>query len=355
MTKPKKRIAVLVQTVAVLAVLVTLSLCFAGCNGDPIENITPVEFNHDDLGVAPGEAALEGTDRIDQSKILATSAEKTSDEDVKATAAYLFNLANNNLGKVDWYANKATGDGTATIDMGAKASGDMEVREIRIKDGDAMYMETMGQVVDGRMNNGSSADWIISLCRGILDYGNRKYTPDGETFYLQSGGTGVLNESSLDNFYTDEPYIDWSKCDKVETVSTEQFMEQEYYRNHYAETNSSIIEARTLTEASVTHNDDYGFYEIVMVVDVTTDALDLATASTRKSASSDDIVFVYQTITCQVWDCGLFRTYVTDDSWAGTLAGALGGSSVNHWEKYFTYNKENAPGMQIPEGMDWYL
>ena len=131
-------------------------------------------------------------------------------------------------------------------------------------------------------------------------------------------------------------------------------MKQEYYRNNCAETNNSILNADTVTKASVSHNDEYGFYEIELVVDVNSNALELATESTRESADSKDIVFVYQTIKCEIWDCGLFRYYATDDSWAGTLKGFLGGTSINEWEKYFTYNKENAPGLQIPTDMTWY-
>ena len=354
MTKNRKFLALAAQIIAVLAILVTLSLCFVGCNGDPITDITPVEFDHDDLGEAPEAAALEGIDGIDTAKILALSDEQTENVDVKTTATYLFNLANTNLGKVGWYANKATGNGTATITMGITASGDMEVREIRIKDGAAMYMETMGQVVDGRLNDGGSAEGIVGMCRNILDYGNRKYTPDGKTFYLQDGGTDVLNGDSLSNFFTDQLYIDWTKCEKVQSLSVDEFMKQEYYRNNYAETNSSILNADTVTKASVSHNDEYGFYEIELVVDVNSNALELATESTRESADSKDIVFVYQTIKCEIWDCGLFRYYATDDSWAGTLKGFLGGTSINEWEKYFTYNKENAPGLQIPTDMTWY-
>ena len=355
MTKNRKFLALAAQIVAVIAILVTFSLCFVGCNGDVDPDAPPVDFNHDDLGRVPEEASIQGVTAVDSAQVTATSAELSPDEAVKATASYLFNLANANLEKVDYYANYAVGGGTANV-VNLKMAGDMKVREVRIKDGAAMYMVTLGRVTNGYKTGESSesVSWIIGICRGILDYGNRKYTPDGKTMYVQEGGSGCLTEMSVANFYTDQPYINWDKCGKVKSESIEDFMKNEYYRNHYFETNSSLINAKNLVNASVVRDDELGCYNIEMTVDVNSNALELATESTRESAGSDDIVFAYQTIKCQVWDCGLFRTYETSDSWEGTMAGILEGSTSNEWTKYFTYNKANAPGLQIPTDMTWY-
>ena len=355
MTKNRKFLALAVQIVAVLAILVTFSLCFVGCNGDVDPDAPPVDFNHDDLGREPEEASIQGVTAVDSAQVTATSAELSTDEAVKATASYLFNLANANIEKVDYYANYAVGGGTANV-VNLKMAGDMKVREVRIKDGAAMYMVTLGRVTNGYKTGESSesVSWIIGICRGILDYGNRRYTPDGKTMYIQEGGTSCLTETSVANFYTDQPYINWDKCGKVKSESIEEFMENEYYRYHYFETNSSLINANNLVNASVVRDDELGCYNIEMTVDVNSNALELATESTRESAGSNDIVFAYQTIKCQVWDCGLFRTYETSDSWEGTMAGLLEGNTSNEWTKYFTYNKANAPGLQIPTDMTWY-
>ena len=355
MTKNRKFLALAVQIVAVIAILVTFSLCFVGCNGDVDPDAPPVDFNHDDLGRVPEEASIQGVTAVDSAQVTATSAELSPDEAVKATASYLFNLANANLEKVDYYANYAVGGGTANV-VNLKMAGDMKVREVRIKDGAAMYMVTLGRVTNGYKTGESteSVSWIIGICREILDYGNRKYTPDGKTMYVQEGGTSCLTETSVANFYTDQPYINWDKCGKVKSESIEDFMKNEYYRNHYFETNSSLINAKNLVNASVVRDDELGCYNIEMTVDVNSNALELATESTRESAGSNDIVFAYQTIKCQVWDCGLFRTYETSDSWEGTMAGILEGNTSNEWTKYFTYNKANAPGLQIPTDMTWY-
>ena len=357
MTKNRKFLALAAQIVAVLAILVTLSLCFVGCNGDVDPDAPPVDFNRDDLGRVPEEASIQGVTAIDGAQVTATSAELSTDEAVKATAAYLFNLANANLEKVEYYANYAVGGGTANV-TNFNMAGDMKVREVRIKDGAAMYMVTLGRVTNGYLTGNSSkpVSFIIGICRGILDYGNRKYTPDGKTMYVQEGDSGCLDETSVANFFTDKPYINWDKCGKVKSESIEDFMKNEYYRNHYFETNSSLINAKNLVSASVVRDDELDCYNIEMTVDVNSDALELATESTRESAGSDDIVFAYQTIKCQVWDCGLFRTYETADSWEGSMGpgGMLKGSTSNEWTKYFTYNKENAPGLQIPTDMTWY-
>ena len=125
MTKNRKFLALAAQIVAVLAILVTLSLCFVGCNGDVDPDAPPVDFNRDDLGRVPEEASIQGVTAIDGAQVTATSAELSTDEAVKATAAYLFNLANANLEKVDYYANYAVGGGTAKV-VNLKMAGDMK-------------------------------------------------------------------------------------------------------------------------------------------------------------------------------------------------------------------------------------
>ena len=215
-------------------------------------------------------------------------------------------------------------------------------------------METMGRVVNGYKTSTPDKNdaFILGLCRELLDYGNRKYTPDGSTFYVQEGKSKCLLSGVIDNFYTDTAYIDWDKCSKVRSMSKSDFMKEDYYNKSYVEVTSATINPSTIKNASIVHN-DAGYYEIEITVDVTTDALKLSTESTRESANSDDIVYRYQTIKCQIWDCGLFKQYETYDSWAGSLLNMLEGTSENEWHKTFTYNKENAPDYQIPTSVSW--
>lgn len=335
-------------------VLILTTVFFIACDGKTEQFDENINLDHDDLGIAPNEAAQAGIDKPDASKLSASSAELTEDAAVKEAATYLFNIANGNLAKVSYFANYAFGSGVATV-TNLKMSGSMQVREVRIKDGAAMYMVTMGRVINGYKTSTPDKNDanILGACRFLLDYGNRKYTPDGQTFYVQKGGTSCLIEGSVDNFYTDTPYIDWDKCDKVRAMTVSEFMKEDYYNKSYVETTNADITPENIESASIVHNDKEGYYEIEIKVDVTSDALKLATESTRNSANSSDIVFVYQTIKCQIWDCGLFRIYETNDSWEGSLINILKGYSTNEWHKYFTYNKENAPLYQIPSDTSW--
>lgn len=335
-------------------VLILTTVFFIACDGETEQFDENINLDHDDLGVAPNEAAQAGIDKPDASKLSASSAELTEDAAVKEAATYLFNIANGNLAKVSYFANYAFGSGVATV-TNLKMSGSMQVREVRIKDGAAMYMVTMGRVINGYKTSTPDKNDanILGACRLLLDYGNRKYTPDGQTFYVQTGKSKCLLENSVDNFYTDTPYIDWDKCDKVRTMTVSEFMKEDYYNKSYVETTNADITPENIESASIVHNDKEGYYEIEIKVDVTSDALKLATESTRNSANSSDIVFVYQTIKCQIWDCGLFRIYETNDSWEGSLINILKGYSTNEWHKYFTYNKENAPLYQIPSDTSW--
>lgn len=333
--------------------LICSTLIFIACDGK-VDNVDKdQDLTHDDLGVAPKASSIAGIDAPDTSKLTATSAELSENADVKAAATYLFNLANDNLSKVSYYADFAYGSGIATV-TNLKMSGSMQVREVRIKDGAAMYMVTLGRVINGYKTETPEVNdsTILSLCRGLLDYGNRKYTPDGQTFYVQKGGTSCLLEGSVDNFFTDNAYINWDKCKKVKSMSVSDFMKEDYYKDSYVETTNGTIIPENIVNASFVHN-EAGYYEIEITVDVTTDALELSTESTRNSANSSDIAYRYQTIKCQIWDCGLFRLYETYDSWSGSLLNLLNGYSENQWHKYFTYNKANAPLYQIPSDTSW--
>lgn len=335
-------------------VMIFTVVFFIACDGESETFNENIDLEHDDLRVAPNESAQQGIDKPDASRLTALSSSLSEDVAVKESATYLFNLANDNLSKVSYYANYAYGSGVATV-VSLDMSGSMQVREVRIKDGAAMYMVTLGRVMNGYKTATPEINdsHILGLCRSLLDYGNRKYTPDGQTFYLQNGKSSCLLENSVDNFYTDTPYIDWNKCKKVKSMSLADFMKEDYYNKSYVETTNGVIIPENIVNASISHNDD-GYYEIEITVDITTDALKLSTESTRNSASSDDIVYRYQTIKCQIWDCGLFRQYETYDSWAGTLLkGLLEGYSTNEWHKLFTYNKENAPLYQIPSDVSW--
>lgn len=341
---------------AIISIVLILStVFFIACDGKAENVENDHSTNHDDLEVTPNAAAQTGIDKPDASKLTASSSSLSEDAAVKEAATYLFNLANDNLSKVSYYANYAYGSGIASVTT-LKMSGSMEVREVRIKDGAAMYMVTMGRVVNGYNNStpDKTNTAVLGACRLLLDYGNRKFTPDGQTFYLQKGGSSSLLENSLNNFYTDVPYIDWDKCDS-KSMSVEDFMKEDYYNKSYVETSNATITPDTIVNASIVHN-DAGYYEIEITVDITTDALELATASTRNSASSEDIVYSHQTIKCQIWDCGLFKKYETFDGWEGSFGAGifkLGGSSTNEWHKSFTYNKENAPLYQIPSDTSW--
>ncbi len=341
---------------AIISIVFILSaVFFIACDGKTEQFDENQNLDHDDLGVAPNEEAQQGIVKPEASKLTASSSSLSEDAAVKEAATYLFNLANDNLSKVSYYANYAYGSGVATV-TNLKMSGSMEVREVRIKDDAAMYMVTMGRVVNGYNNDtpDKTNEAVLSACRLLLDYGNRKFTPDGKTFYVQEGGSSALLENSLNNFFTETAFIDWNKCDS-KSMSVEAFMQEDFYNKSYVETTNATITPDTIINASIVHN-EAGYYEIEITVDITTDALKLATESTRDSASSKDIVYSHQTIKCQIWDCGLFRRYETYDGWKGSFGAGifkLGGSSTNEWHKYFTYNKENAPLYQIPSDTSW--
>ena len=136
MTKKKKIIAITVPIAVVLVIAIILIILFFGLTSEP-PVVPEVSFDFDGLGTAPADEAPEGTDRIDASSVDSFSDSLSEDVNVIEDATYLFNIANQNLGKVDFYVSFAAGGGTANI-TSVGMGGSMEVREIRVKDGGSM-------------------------------------------------------------------------------------------------------------------------------------------------------------------------------------------------------------------------
>ena len=90
-------------------VLVCTVVFFMACDGESDTFDENINLSHDDLGVAPNAEAIKGIDAPDASKLNVTSSELSEDAAVKEAATYLFNLANDNLSKVNYYANYAYG------------------------------------------------------------------------------------------------------------------------------------------------------------------------------------------------------------------------------------------------------
>lgn len=333
-------------TVSIILIAV-LSLSLFACAGkdDIGETVNPFI---EGIGEAP-KADL-NSEIIDASKV-SLSAEGTTDISVLESAVYLFDIANYNIQNVEYWNSIAYGSGTATI--GGGLSGSMEVRDIYVKDGTKSYMKSFGRIVKASDN----AKTLLGIMQSMLDYGKIRYSEDGETVYYINGGHKSLDKDSVKNFLTDKETINVEKASKDNRIiypSAAVFERENFARGTIFEIDNADIQTKYLEEASITHDDEKGLYTVTMKVDPTSDALTLGRQSLRKSASSKDLDYVYQTIIFEVWDCGVLRSYCTDNSWTATIY-ILNGSSENNYYRYFGYDKSLADKTKIPavEEMSW--
>ena len=132
-------------------------------------------------------------------------------------------------------------------------------------------------------------------------------------------------------------------------MSYQEYLDSICARRSHVEIDNSLMKWSSISGVKLSHNKD-GYYELYIEVDVTSDCLLLGEENLRQSALSNDLKYVYQKITIQIWDCGLIRNYATDNSWAATIAGGLlTGESTNTYSKAYSYNKENVKNLVITQ------
>lgn len=332
--------------------LVVMPLCFSafGCDGKKY-NGKEVDIAYDDFLVKPTAHNLTNVNKVDPNKVT-TSNDITEDMVVKETACYLYHLANTNAKNVNFAAFISEGKGIADVTSnGLALRGNMEVRDYYFKEGAAKYFETIGVVMSGEnLSNGKDIESLLGVVRNILNYAERNYTADGNTFYKQRDK--VVDENTIKNFAPPQTdYVNWDKIKKTRKFDSESWRAEDKIRNHYFEIDNADIQPQYLQNAKVTHNKKEGFYEVYYEVIPTSPALELGRQSLRRSLGSDNMDYVYQKVAFSVWEDGVFRMYSTDNSWKAKIL-TFNGASKNHYYRYFTYNREHVKRLAIPN-VDW--
>lgn len=363
-----------------LLILVVLSTCLVSCKLDRTEDNKEYDelFAMDDLRVTPNSAIVseckdgpqdtydkfivgdyQDVDhpiKIDSSLLVMTDGDEivTTDE-AKKSAAYLYNIANHNRQTTSYWVSYGAGSGYANIEIGGKLRGDMSVRDWQVKDGNEYYFEDFAKVtqaINTETNEDSSLGGPVS---SMLEYCHSKYSPDGKTFYVKSGSNKCFTDNMIENYLIEDNVINWAKAGKVTTMSYQEYLDSISARRSHVEIDNSLMKWSSISGVKLSHNKD-GYYELYIEVDVTSDCLLLGEENLRQSALSNDLKYVYQKITIQIWDCGLIRNYATLNSWSATIGSAaaggvikISGESTNTYSKAYSYNKENVKNLVITQ------
>lgn len=319
-----------------------------------------VDLDFDELMHEPTLSAKLAAEPIRNTLQINRSSDYTQDAEVIADAVALYHLGDKNLRKAGFFACASKGNGGADI-LAFNLRGKMSIREMTIKDNQQWYYRSCGMVMGTDTLDGSSTnngDSMLPLIRGILDYGKRKYSPDGKNFYIQTVSTGKLDENSINGFFSDDwvNAIKFSNDKKTKPTGSvysfdneRAYLDYDAYRESYLEVDNSAITQDVITEAKIERDDQLGIFRVSFKVNVDSHALDTNLASLRASVA-DDLRYVYQTVNFELWDCGLFRTYGTDSSWAtNKLGGILSGESQNAYTRYYTYNKAAVKKLVLPQ------
>lgn len=368
-TNNSKRIAkkaILICIVAILIIaLVFGSLIILGLNGfvdmswlfgkvEPAVS-TDYDINYDDLAVKPNLENLSNVTVVDASN-LSFSEDMTDSEEVLKSVSYLYNLANQNLIDMNYYACVAYG--LSDVTMGDSIIGNSESREYIVKDEDEWFFQNYIKAnVSGMVGN---------TIKNLVESSEERYTNNhGETIYKRHGGSDSLSSTCIADFLsTEKQPIIYSEMAQpgASKHAPKIYTSAEYndFRNvriSYDEIDNALIYAgekngsfyTTLEQASLTYDSSKDLYTIVFDVNISGDSEALEKGRNNLSKANGSSVWYekqHQTIT--IWGSGLFCSYHTENRWATKIYG-----SNNNYQKFFTYNKNNVKKIVIPTDTSW--
>ena len=326
-----------------------ISVIAIGCK-EPLDVATDYDISFDDLGVKASASVAESVTSVDESKIKKlneTNDELSEDRDVLETISYLYNLANENLMAIDYYASIAFGK--AQVLIGDNLDSYAYSREYIVKDANVWFFQ-----------NYTYDPTATAIVKNIMESSEERYTNNkGATIYKRHGGSDSLKDSCIEDFLTENSPIDYSKMAKSgkkhapKIYTEETYNEFRHVRIRYDEIDNALINADTLVNGKVTYDSEKELYTLEFNVNVSNDCEALEKGRQNLSAAGGTSVYYekqHQII--KIWKDGLFCSYHTDNLWRGKFGPFLYGSA-NDYQKWFTYNKANVTKLVVPKDTSW--
>ena len=341
----KKRVLVIIS-ILLVGIIGVMAI---GCK-EPLDVATDYDISFDDLGVAASASVASTVTSVDESKIKKLNAESdelTDDRDVLETISYLYNLANENLMAVDYYASIAFGK--AQVLIGDKLDSYAYSREYIVKDGDVWFFQ-----------NYTYDPTATAIIKNVMESSEERYTSDGgATIYKRHGGSESLKETCIEDFLIENSPIIYDKMAKSgkkhapKVYTEETYNEFRHVRIRYDEIDNALINADTLVNGKVTFDSEKNLYTIEFNVNTSNESEALEKGRQNLSAAGGTSVYYekqHQII--EIWKDGLFCSYHTDNLWRGKFGPVVYGSA-NDYQKWFTYNKENVTKLVVPKDTSW--
>ena len=348
--KNMKKSKILTFTAMLLILVITVAV-FAGCIGKA--NSAPADLDFDGLGLKPTKEAIAKSTPIDRNKVTLSDT-LTDDQAVLDSVKYLLTLSNRNLIECDFFTAGAYGTGTAAITVtsgGDPIVGSMDLREVRIFDNNTYYFDTYCLITDSYTikkdgSHGKVADVLTNAVASALNYAKRVYSPNGEDFYFSKNGK--TNKDSIVNF--PDPYAVSFEKPKTQKMTYDQYMAETNSRDSYKSFTTDNYETQQpITKGLITYDDSTGIYRLECDINCDDETLEYSVADMLDIGAINEFDYAEKHLTIEIWDCGLIRNYINENTWNASMILNLKGTSHNFYEQWFMYDKSKLNKLVIPQ------
>lgn len=268
-----------------------------------------------------------------------------------AAVLHLLAVAEANLIAANYLASASTGGGTATSSL-FNMEGSLEFGDIYVRDNGAFYSQSVARVTEA---NSSSPVNLLSLAQALLDQADRKYSADGQTFYVQK----VEGTKATARMIKDYPFGSATFAEGVrESFTLAEYMEEEYVKADYRELSNFVFAEDTIDADSVDIKYENGMYTFTFEVNLDDaasreKATEHARANMREASKSNDLEYGLYRVTIEMFDNGLIAKYTKEESWIATLnIGPLKPNGASQSETSIFYSWDPADCTFAVNGID---
>lgn len=246
-----------------------------------------------------------------------------------------------NLIAANYLASASTGGGTASSSL-FSMEGALEFGDIYVRENGAFYSQSVARVT--RADSTSPVN-LLSLAQALLDQADRKYSADGQTFYVQK----VNGNRAVARMIEDYPYGSAAfSAGKLEVLELNEYKEAQYVKNTVGELSHFVFAEDTILHDTINIQYANGLYEFTFDVNLEDEAArekatEFARANMREASSSDDLEYGLFRVTIEMYDNGLIAKYTKEESWLATLSvGPLSPNGASHSSTSIYYSWDPA-------------
>lgn len=310
--------------VTAIAVLIMVICTISFCSCKPID-IATVELNYGNY-----EQRYDNVNFALQS----LNADIIEGSDKALAMEHMLSVADTNLQNSVNVARLAFAEGEAYT---GGVGGTMAMRMLYLKHNGAYYYEDAGSLYKANPAAGLSAGKIF------VDQASREYSPDLETFYKQNPkykGKPQMTE----NF----PYF--ANEYKKAKLSTTSFEERENSEDFGKLTNfvfnRNTVKADTINIGYISGSQLYTLsFELNLEDEAARNEATEKPRAKLREQGSDNLEYVYYKYIIEIWDNGLIRKVVAEESWLGTINVffmELTGSSHSISKEYYSWDPSDS-------------